>query len=259
MALHVNMTSFFQQWGFPQNRHKTYGLINSANGELVDEGGKLGLNLERNSLYIEDRYHARTSVGINLLLDAARKIDSLYATTTYRSVLNHPSWLQLYQSSLRNIQYINHGNTLQVQNEQTVPCHECGIVLPIDHITIDHQKPQTGGETQAILKVLRNIGLGLTHAGPSGAKGVQVQALLANQTLTPVPTKLGKTANPPDPAPKYTLTMQGIAFVSAVAAANCTAELKRSCMHSMINLAPHCFRCNLLKNNGRLDLTGINF
>jgi len=45
----------------------------------------------------------------------------------------------------------------------TVPCHDCGLVLPLRNIEIDHQRPVAGSTTEPVCKVFR--AMGLTQAG----------------------------------------------------------------------------------------------
>ena len=43
-----------------------------------------------------------------------------------------------------------------------MPCHNCGVLLPIQSIEVDHQNPQVGG--RFVLKIFRILGL-TTAAG----------------------------------------------------------------------------------------------
>lgn len=192
-------------------------------------------------------------VGIHLLQTAADRVDNYYIGTQYRQVLNNVHWQTLYQVAARDYIEVHGTNAIQL-NGHTVPCHQCGLVMPLPHITVDHQKPQEGGEFAAVLKLFHTLGCHLTHATAVGPKG---QALLTGN-IQAIGTKVGRPdVGRTDPAWRYTLTGEGIVFLSLAVAASGN-QLNNYAMHSLVNLAPMCLRCNARKNNGRVDLSQIN-
>jgi hypothetical protein len=197
------------------------------------------------------------SLNVGYLKEIAGRIDTMYMTTgDYRRVLTDQNWRALFQVSQRSIRYV-HGVTATKNDEDTMPCYQCGIVLPVSHITVDHAKPQSGGEDQALLKNLRNIGHGLTHAPGKGG----VATAFRTGQFDALPTKSGDMqvlGNDEGRPERYTLTDKGITFLSAAVAASSLQRVKDMCMHSLFNLKPHCAKCNIAKSNRLPDLDWIN-
>jgi hypothetical protein len=144
-----------------------------------------------------------------------------------------------------------------------MPCHNCGVLLPLQSIEVDHQNPQAGG--RFVLKIFRIIGL--TTQGPIGAKGV---AYVFNQrhnqgkgfkieSIYPNYRELGSasylteasrnTGFDTTPSAKWTTTVQRSLLLSAFAFAGALNDLNRFCMNSVLNLVPLCRGCNGAKGN----------
>jgi hypothetical protein len=183
------------------------------------------------------------------LLNCVAYIDSrAHASTTYRDVKGQVEWQLLYPTQVRIVTYVeNHQDIYKY--EETMPCMKCGIVLPADCLTVDHQRPQKGGDLEAILKNFRV--LGLTNEGPQGAKGKALMAKFQNAAfLNRLPTKPGRPALAgTSVTARYTLNDPGTMLYSLFVGAGKEDELKRRCMNSLFNLAPLCLRCNAQKGN----------
>ncbi|KAF6842768.1 hypothetical protein CMUS01_02761 [Colletotrichum musicola] len=94
------------------------------------------------------------------------------AVTQYGQVVRSLSFPELYYCrGAREIAYSS-GR----RSEEAFACSACGIVLPLWHMEIDHQRPRKGGELEALAKTMRV--LGLTLAGPHGGKCVQLHRLV---------------------------------------------------------------------------------
>ncbi len=202
------------------------------------------------------------------LLNISMVIDELsYARTTYDNIDRQSAFRKLYQLDIRSLQYIN-GTALNTQMQDSAPCQNCGLLLPLTHLTIDHVRPQTGGEVEAVAKMLRV--LNLTVAGPSGQKNQALQAavgqalshpqgvgpgMMVVQMFTnfaPVPTKPGRGPKTPpgsSAADRYSLKWEGQVVYSAVKALGALPELKVRSMHSLVNLRPLCGSCNAARGN----------
>jgi hypothetical protein len=207
-------------------------------------------------------------LGFQYLIDVAMAIDEFsYAATTYANIARQRLFRLLYQVQDRTVAYIV-GTTAGTKLEESFPCQDCGLVLPTSLMSIDHSRPQSGGETEAVAKVLRT--LGLTVAGSSSPKATQLNAGVAaalqsnqgfanaltsfsmNGTVQPVPTKPGR--GPKGPATstrddRYSLKWEGGVFYSVAIALDCVSELQTRCMHSLINLRPLCSGCNSSRGN----------
>src|SRR5262245_25430288 len=126
----------------------------------------------------------------------------------------------------------------------TFPCMRCGLVVPENNITIDHQKPQQGGEILAVAKAFRAIGG--TEEGPKGSKGKafylantydKVYWALSNNNLRP-PIE----PHPRDPwagtdrTKRQTLNESGTIIYSALLWGGDKDDLYKVCMNSVLNL-----------------------
>ncbi len=201
--------------------------------------------------------------------EAAMVIDELsYAKTTYNNIISQRLFSQLYQVGPRTVAYVE-GTNLVYRTEESFPCQDCGLVLPLSRVSVDHVRPQTGGENESVVKVLRV--LGLTVLGSSGTKGQQlaqgVQAavhdkggagqgmfrLQMERNLAPIPTKPGRGQKAPTShqtkVDRYSLTWEGALFYSVVKALGAEKELQVRCMHSLVNLRPVCSSCNSSRGN----------
>lgn len=93
------------------------------------------------------------------------------AKSQYQSVVKGMAFQELYDMREHDIVYID-----GTRREQSFACPMCGIVLPMRHVNIDHQRPRSNGEVQALIKAMRV--LGLTNAGPCGDKCVQLSTVV---------------------------------------------------------------------------------
>ncbi|HEX7239230.1 MAG TPA: hypothetical protein VF263_03110 [Longimicrobiaceae bacterium] len=185
----------------------------------------------------------------DMMVMYAKLVDQTsHATTTYGNVKADPYWQRLYDVAVRPIPYIEAG-VASNKHVESVACMDCGLLLPLTHMTVDHQRPQAGGELEAVLKVLRT--LGLTMEGPKGQKGKKVQDhLFRGAGLTAVQTRPNRPASAGvSMDARYTLTETGAVFLSVVHAAGGFDELKRRCMNNFLNLAPRCQPCNSSRGN----------
>ncbi len=130
-----------------------------------------------------------------------------------------------------------------------MPCHNCGVILPLEFLQVDHHMPQTGGDDLHILKTMR--GLGMTRTAASGAKGT---ALVSGTlgTLTVNPKGRDRMYNHlliASAADKWTTSEQGDAFLSLLGFASAINDVARMCKNSLLNLVPLCPECNRVKSD----------
>lgn len=165
-----------------------------------------------------------------------------FAVNTYREVLDHPDFRKLYKMKLRELTYFKNGVDGKGEFEETGACTKCALVLPWYNLTIDHQRPQDGGEIEAVLKTLR--ALGLTVEGPQGDKGRIIRGLMPRGRG--VRPKLDRLIPLPgvDLNKRYTLNHEGTIFYTLICAARHERYLGTQCMHGLLNLRPYCNRCN---------------
>lgn len=252
-------------WGNAKPAEIRLSAYNSTDSTLAPDGravvcfekkktsGESFFVLQSSSSWEKERM---SSLTVDALKDYAQRVDAAYQSTEYRRVLKNDNWRKMFQVSQRNVNQIV-GTTLTSTPQDTMPCYNCGLVLPLDHMTIDHHKPQAGGEDRAILKVLRNIDARLTHAPGSGG----VATAYRTQQFQPLPTKASKgedESNGSGADYRYTLNPTGMLFLSVAIAASGRDKVARYCMHSMFNLKPYCAKCNIRKSNKITDLSWIN-
>jgi hypothetical protein len=153
-------------------------------------------------------------------------------------------WLfeKLYDVADRPINYLIEG-TPQCRLKKTAPCFICGIVLPIENLTVDHERPQTGGGYEAVAKTFRAFGL--TKEGPKGQKGQKILAHLYEGTeITPAKVQIDKQSGGVSLHQRYTLNEKGTLLYSLVVASGERENLVKACLHGVMNLKPACGSCN---------------
>lgn len=271
-----------RNWLSFANSGAVWSAYNTYNGQIVKESrgeitlsSKHGFDVKKSSITLRESTFSfggkknLHSLSGEFLLDIAARIDSFYMTTKYRNVLKDTNWGKLFQVEDRAVNYIK-GTELKTPSEPTMPCYSCGLVLPVGHITIDHHKPQVGGQHQAVIKCLRNIGYNLTHdPGKGGVANAyyfnNFQALPTKSAPPPLPTQsngseMDFTIDVVDnrKPERYTLSDRGITFLSVAVAASGLDELIARSMHSVFNLKPYCAKCNIKKSNQITDLSWIN-
>lgn len=187
----------------------------------------------------------------------ADDVDDVYMTVgDYRRVLQDENWAKLFRSRFRDINFI-HGTTPQTKSLKSMPCYNCGLVLPRTHMTVDHVKPQSGGGDHAVLKVLRNLDLGLTEAQGKG----RVARAYMNEDFSALKNNAGDDLEDDEDdeegkRARYTFTAKGVTFLSAAVAASSLERMRDMCLNSIYNLKPFCAKCNSKKSN---KLTNLNW
>jgi|GEM_PF-6220907 len=172
----------------------------------------------------------------------------------YAAIKSNRTFQGFYGYGQRNVNYWD-GTALVQRLVDTYLCMRCGIVLPEALITIDHQKPQAGGELLAVLKVFR--ALGLTKEGPKGAKGQTLAQFTSHSSHLSFVVWGHPQAIAPhdkvvsgDKSLRQTLSDTGAIVFTALSAFSTDEQtLKTQCMHSLINLKPLCHSCNTSKGN----------
>jgi len=180
-----------------------------------------------------------------------------FARTQYSNVLDNEYFHMLYDVKERPLKYIHAGQEIQM-SIASAPCVTCGLILPLRNLTVDHQRPQSIGETEAVLKTFRAFGL--TKEGPKGPKG---QAILAHWTqgipLKPALTQPGRAVlGGTSVNDRYTLNELGTIIYSFIAGAGKTAALKSSCMHGLLNLRPVSQTCNSSLGNRQVKFPPVS-
>ncbi len=179
------------------------------------------------------------------LVQFAAIIQQSYLDNHHRDVLQEAQWRGLYHVGQRVLSYLG-GDGLPLHPApmtDTVPCADCGLVLPLRNIQIDHQRPFAGNDCEPVCKVFR--AMGLTVGGPDGRKGGAVVAAYAAQ--------VGGQQGPANATKgdKYTLSDRGAIFYTLVNWAGKSMLLEERCLNHIINLRPLCGACNTPNRNTR--------
>lgn len=168
-----------------------------------------------------------------------------FATGQHRQVLNNVAWRTFYHVGPRVLTWIGQTGLplAPAPNGDTVPCFDCGLVLPLRNIEIDHQRPQAGNRHEPVAKVFR--ALGLTVDGPGGDKGVNV---FANHGASVAGLASANTGNH---ASKYTLNDVGQIYYTIADWSGVLLVMEEACMNHFVNLRPLCSACNTPNRNVR--------
>lgn len=179
---------------------------------------------------------------------AAMITNNALAPTRYTKVMDDFIFQKLYDVTERPLSYIECGEMI-IRSTLSAPCMICGIILPLRNLTIDHQRPQSGGGLEAVVKTFR--GLGLTTEGPQGPKGIAI----LNHVKQAIPLSAAQTQQGRPPlngaslSNRYTLNQMGAALYSFVEIAGAAGVLESQCMHGVFNLRPVCGACNSDRGN----------
>lgn len=163
-----------------------------------------------------------------------------YTQATYRNVKGHAVWRAVYGViPAYPFRTLTPQGVMGNRFEDGASCSGCLIFMPLRCLSIDHQRPQVGGQIAAVFRVFR--ALGLTTAGPLGHKGQQ--AIQANAAA------VGGVVAPPGPqnapAPRYQLNLPGMMYYTLlIEDANVWADAQAKAMHHYMNLRPMCGPCN---------------
>ena len=168
-----------------------------------------------------------------------------YAPGSHRNVLANPAWQGFYHLANRALAYTDHANAAVAKPaEASVACYDCGLLLPVRNIQIDHQRPVEGNNTEAVCKVFRSIGL--TMGAPVGPKGAHFAGLHR--------ANVGGVAGAAAAATGAKYTLNNIGEIYLTVADWCglltgNHELDMACMNHIINLRPLCPACNTPNRN----------
>ena len=233
----------------------------TPHGEIKQDSSQVFLKLQERELVavLEDRYnYARETISLEVLKKIASVIDKYaYYISTYREILYNADYQQIYGIGYRDVLKVDEEGKEYKENDITGVCQECRIVLPWEYLTVDHQRPQKGGENEAILKTFRI--LGLTMGGPKGRKGKIIQVALkgyyklkgenddsafgAYEHFLHAPEEIG------DLNLRYTLNNKGIIFYTLIRRQRNQFALYNACMHGLLNMKPLCSICNSRRGN----------
>ncbi|WP_375444239.1 hypothetical protein [uncultured Fibrella sp.] len=166
----------------------------------------------------------------------------------YSDVKTDTVWKAIYDVKSRSLPHKN-GKVTSTKAIESSPCLRCGFIFPVDNITVDHQRPQSGGGFAAMLKVFR--AMDLTMDGASGLKGQTIFDAVINKSVV---AKSKRTDQAHVSATgfrgrRYELSYEGMLVYSVMRAITSKSILLQACMHNACNLAPLCAVCNSSKNN----------
>src|SRR5262249_48379939 len=118
----------------------------------------------------------------------------------------------------------------------------CGYHLPLDVLTIDHQRAQSLTGLEVLMRMFR--GMGLTIGAPAGLKNKQILGKWAADVGGD--TNLTRSTAKND---QNSLSPQGVLYYSIFKKLNVIDELKGIAMHHFLNLRPMCGPCNSARGN----------
>jgi hypothetical protein len=168
-----------------------------------------------------------------------------YPPSQYAQVKNNTEWRRIYQVQNRQLQYVANTSVVNGSAEESAPCVDCGMLLPMRLLEVDHQRPLSGGETEAVAKVFRafqwTVGVAKGNKAVAWRSGLFVVHPKATRgfQLPPLSTL----------EQRYTLNTWGALFYSLAVVAGAKNELETACINSLLNLAPRCRTCNSSKSN----------
>jgi hypothetical protein len=205
----------------------------------------------------------RCDMDADELTQLADNIDRSTYYGTYRDIIGDEEWLQLYDYSKQHVR-AKFGAAWTTTYIDVIPCYYCGLALPIELIEVDHWcevERRDSGRVQAVLKVLRAIGNGLTVGQATGKKASQAGPIMSSSGITPVDTRNGgpdlssfnlNTVRERLNVNKRKLSDEGRLALSALyvgVGANDTDGFFKYFLNNFFNLVPSCGSCNKAKNS----------
>jgi hypothetical protein len=170
--------------------------------------------------------------------------------TNYRNVKNNQLWRKVYGVRPKVFSTYN-SKTEKLEEKtfnETTYCQRCGIILPLRNLTIDHQKPQSGGDMEAMMRVFR--AMGLTMSTGAGLKNRYLQHKVSG--LVGGNTTILALGNKGSVNDRYSHNVKGITYYSILKIFNMVDEMKQMSMHHIVNLRPMCGPCNSSLRNSNL-------
>jgi hypothetical protein len=235
-------------------KNKKFVLIDvgsSRNGEQAAIDKILKLSDSEISSQLDSKAVSETEA--NESMDRIEKL----SLSDHRNIVNDERWKRIYGQGKHNLYYINQDFNPFVQAEDNykvdaMPCHACGLLLPIGLIEIDHRAPKS--KASAVLKVIHMLGNGYTKQPGGGTKASNFAAIetadasVANTTLPIIGPKYKKSESTgykdQDSKDRHTLSDKGAVFVSIMYMYWGEVDAAKKCANSFVNLEPLCGSCN---------------
>lgn len=173
-------------------------------------------------------------------------VHQLAVGADHRACKTNAMWLNFYSLEYQpQVMYVSPTDgTSRYVSEPMMACRQCGIVIPLKVISIDHQGPQTGGEAKAICRVFRSLGLTIT--GGKGKKSRSPAAAAMTAAVGGLPS-----TGLQEKKYRYTLNRVGEIYFTMAYKANILSNERGLFMNSILNLRPTCPHCNSsLRNSG---------
>lgn len=163
-----------------------------------------------------------------------------FSPSQYRYVKYDTDWQKVYGVTPYYFDKLPKGSTVPIKHQlDGTYCRECRFFLPLQNLTIDHQKPQKGGADAALIKIFRAYGL--TQDAPKGHKGQENVRLKASL--------VGGDTNHVAGANRDATNLKGGMYYSILRHCQLLPQFKGECVHHFLNLAPVCGPCNSSKSN----------
>jgi len=233
-----------QQPGAALEAWTTINWDNKTGGLVKIQGGKFGVKGRTIEVFEGTSYVGKqakwkmTDVEWRKFWDFVENQTTYFTPATYQNVKANAEWQSLYGLAARQVAYLDKKGqiTFPIVNT-TMACKRCGLVLPFDSITVDHQKPKTGGEREALFKMFKVMGLTTDAFKSSGRKGKFWGG------------RDGFTFMFGDEPSIGWYNWAGVLFYTLLIESGHADDFAKVCIHHAINLAPMCLHCNAQKNN----------
>lgn len=212
---------------------------------ITTDGANRRFNPILTKIFLVDDQQGNPSVMETLTRTELNNFFNFVANNTdsnYRNVKTNQLWRTLYGVQPKSFDtYDSKTNIKGTKTYDTTYCQKCKVVLPLRNLTIDHQKPQKGGEVEAMMRVFRAAGL--TRSTGTGQKNRYLQGQVAqgiggNTNVLPRGGTRGSDAD------RYSHTNKGIIYFTLLQHYKLTGQMLEMSMHHIANLRPMCGPCN---------------
>lgn len=75
--------------------------------------------------------------------DQLQEIGKMYVGADHREAKALPTWTSFYKQAPRDIPCMTSSGATTLKTVRTIPCHNCGVILPSEFCQVDHKQPPT--------------------------------------------------------------------------------------------------------------------
>ncbi|KAF7555600.1 hypothetical protein G7Z17_g2054 [Cylindrodendrum hubeiense] len=256
-------TAFNAKWALATSGTFNGPLTISQGRVVYVDQGVLKIDKEKSEITLATiTPHLQYTLSLKDAIEYIQKLDAMSRkSTTYADLKDNSTFNVFYPREMKNLLYFNG----EIKNEATRTCTNCGVVLPVRLLQMDHQRPKIGGQIEAVVKVMRILQLTLEE--PRGPKCRQLHNAFIEAKKHPTnpwilifthqnfltgtikPTQLREESPPGNLDDRYTLNNRGSVLYAILRHFGMGDLLDICLVNGIANIRPLCSACNGGRSN----------